>query len=290
MTTNSAATSTNGLPLAAPEGERRYSAQSISVIIPTRLAAVNPDHPAPPRFIDRAIASVRRQTVWAHSLRMRIVVAVDPGRSAEARLCLPADVVAVEGDRMSQSLALNAALGAVDGDVVAILEDDDLWHPEYLDTSMRLLEEAAFVSSTQLAVWPDGAIANVFDFPTPSGWVMRRETLLRVGRFNEDFRWHLDNEWLGRLAASRLPRVHLVEATAPIHRQLVEECRPILDQVVRHGGPSSRLYRHRLPWPMVQRTLHPNSGMAQIMRDPAKRADSRREHDRLIAQYGHLPH
>ena len=29
-------------------------------------------------------------------------------------------------------------------------------------------------------------------------------TLKRVGKFNEKFKWHLDNEWLGRLSETSL--------------------------------------------------------------------------------------
>ena len=34
------------------------------------------------------------------------------------------------------------------------------------------------------------------------------------GNFNETFKWHLDNEWLGRLAETKSSRLHLIESNA----------------------------------------------------------------------------
>ena len=262
----------------------------IAVVIPSRLARMHAAAPASPRFIERALASIAAQSVVAQGHALQPIVAVDPGRGDEARAALPPQVVVVEGGQASQASALNAGLAAVDADAVAILEDDDQWQPNFLEPALAAFEVADFVSSTQLAVLVHGEVLRSFDFPTPSGWVIKRATLDRVGLFNVDYRWHLDNEWLGRLAATGLTRLHLVEATAPVHPPLVRETRPVLARVMAHGGPKSGLMRHRLPWPMVVRTSHPASGMAQIVQDPEKSAQSARETAALEALYGHMPH
>ncbi len=262
----------------------------IAVVIPSRLARINPAAPTSPRFLERALASIAAQSIVAQGHALQPIVAVDPGRGDEARALLPGAVVVVEGKQASQASALNAGLEAADSDAVAILEDDDQWQQNFLEQALAAFEVADFVSSTQLATLVNGDVLRIFDFPTPSGWVIKRATLERVGGFNVDYRWHLDNEWLGRLAATGVTRLHLVEATAPVHPPLVRETRPVLARVMAHGGPKSGLMRHSLPWPMVVRCSHPGSGMAQIVQDPEKSAQSAREHAALQAQYGFMPH
>ena len=90
------------------------------------------------------------------------------------------------------------------GDYIAFLEDDDLWSPDFLAVALNTLQQFDFVSSTQIDMSVDGQVQRISDFPTPSGWVMKRRTLETVGVFDEAYRWHLDSEWLGRLGDSGL--------------------------------------------------------------------------------------
>jgi hypothetical protein len=62
---------------------------------------------------------------------------------------------------------------------------------------------------------------------------MPASTMRAVGEFNEGYRWHLDNEWLGRLAEKKIVRIHLVEATAPVDYQLMAQVRPWLANVIK---------------------------------------------------------
>ncbi len=262
----------------------------ISIIVPSRLAPINPANDAGPWFVERAIATARAQTVLARGHELELMVAVDPGMSARARTRISSDIRVIEAKQALQSAALNAALAEARGDAVSILEDDDHWQPMFLEQALAALGDAEFVSSTQLSTLVNGEVLRIFDFPTPSGWVMKRSTLDRVGLFNEAFRWHLDNEWLGRLATTNLPRIHLVEATAPVLPNIITQTRPVLANILRHGGAHSALLRHRLPWPMVFRTSHVNSGMSQIVADPEKSEASRNETAQLEAMYGFMPH
>ena len=100
----------------------------LSVVIPSRLAPMQPADPASPWFVERAIACVRGQTLLARpGWSVQIVIGVDPGMAAQGRGRLDGSITLAEAPSRQQAAALNAALDQVDGDVVALLEDDDLW-------------------------------------------------------------------------------------------------------------------------------------------------------------------
>jgi hypothetical protein len=91
------------------------------------------------------------------------------------------------------------------------------------------------------------------------------------------------------LSTSGLRRVHLVEATAPVDPEIIDQVRPWLGNVLRNGGPSVRLVRHKQLQPLVVRRAHWNSGTQIITRDEALRDASRAELTRLDEKYGHMP-
>lgn len=265
----------------------------VSILIPSRLATSSSEalvrhKVSDTLLIDKAIASVRSQTI-SKELEFEILVGVDAGSSLPPHLASKSDIRFAESRGQSQAAALNAAAKTVNGDLIAILEDDDQWEPMFLEESIRALQNADFVSSTQLEVTPDGEILRVNDYPTPSGWVMKRATWELVGPFNEFFRWHLDSEWLGRLALKQVPRVHLVEATAPIDVKLMVQVRPWLERVLKFGGPSVRIHRHQSPWPLIKRLVHAGSGVKAIEASKSLQAESRAECYALTRQFGHLP-
>lgn len=256
---------------------------SLLVIIPSRLAKSQGGF----YFLERAVKSIRAQRN-ADQLDIEVAVGVDPG------VALP-DSEALAGVRLevsaapSQAAALNAAARRFDHDYIALLEDDDVWAPAFLGVAMNGLRQADFISSTQLEVTDQGEIVYINDFATPSGWVMHRRVWEAVGGFNEAFRFHLDNEWLGRLAASGHSRLHLIEATAPVAPDRIRAGRPRLGLVLSNGGPNVRLARHPFMTPLVRRTVHPGSGMAQIVADPEKYKLSMAENQTLIQRFGRLP-
>lgn len=261
----------------------------VSVIIPSRLAAQDPTAPESPLYVERAIDVVRKQTLWALGHTFECVIGVDPGAGEKARERLKDSAVVAEANKRNQSAALNAALRKASGDVIACLEDDDQWSPEFLHIATSMLTRFDFVSSTQLLIDPFGKVIKILDFPTPSGWVMPRSTYERVGGFNEDYRWHIDNDYLGRVVELGLRRAHLVEATGPIDPVAVGESRPCLMQVLNYCGEGVELVRHNSPWPLVARMEHPGSGMDQIETNDALWEESRREYKRLEERFGSVP-
>ena len=249
----------------------------ISVICPSRLAAP-PSAFRRELYLARAIRSVRWQSVWP-DFDWEIVVAVDPGRASAVPASL-GDVRVVEGDAPGQAAAVNAAARAATGDVVAILEDDDVWHWRKIELQLGALREpttARFASANQIEIDPDGGALRINDFATPSGWLMDRKTWEMVGPLNESFRWHVDNEWLGRLNAQGIPRVHLIEQSSA--------ARQLFSTLVKRSG----VRRTDEAFPLVLKEAHPAAATARIADDLSCRRQSRDEYRRMIADFGEVP-
>lgn len=256
-------------------------ATRLSVVVPSRSQS------SQAAFLARAIDSIRRQTAL-RDVAVEVLVCLDRGAPAP-ELPDPTDVRFVEAGSKGQAAALNAGAASATGDYLAFLEDDDQWHPERVAFGLRALEGREFTSSTQLEVDVSGTIVRINDFPTPSGWLMPMSSWHRVGPFDESYRWHLDNEWLGRLGESGLKRVHLVEMTAPVLANVAAHVRPWLLDCLRFGGPSVILGRHSLPVPLVNRLVHGGSGMARIVGNSQARGASQQEMDRLVSRFGRIP-
>jgi hypothetical protein len=235
----------------------------ISVVIPSRLQGPR-DDPSAPWFVERAVACVRGQSIFRKGFVPEIIIGVDPGMAGLAMQRLGHSAMVAEAAVGLQSAALNAAIAKVSGDHAAFLEDDDLWAPDYLERALSLFAQFQFASSTHLERTVDGLVVRIVDYPTPSSWVMPRATLDRVGGFDESYRWHLDSEWIGRLNEQRIARVHFVEATAPIEIEAIRSTRPNLWNILVCAAEFCSFSRHESPWPLVMRTVHPGSGMAQI--------------------------
>ncbi len=257
------------------------------VLMPTRFKR----NQAGQLFLEQALQSIARQEIPSDlPVRVEISIGVDPGAVLPDDLSMPPNATVSEAACASQTFALNAAAARFDHDFLAILEDDDQWLPNFLHVSLVALQqkELDFVSSTQLQVDESGKIVSIFDFPTPSGWVMRRRVWETVGPFDTTFQYHLDNEWLGRLALRGFRRAHLVEATAPVDAAWMS-ARPWLQHFLKFAGCHATLLRHGNPIPLVTRTVHAGSGMASVRVDATAQAASRREYARLVETFGRIP-
>ncbi|MBC8127942.1 MAG: glycosyltransferase [Gloeobacteraceae cyanobacterium ES-bin-144] len=258
--------------------------RSITVISPSR------SQPNQAEFLERACASIRSQSVIT-GYDLTILVGVDEDeKSNTADLAATYEFSIAESNGKSQASALNAAIRQANTEFVAFLEDDDCWAPSYLQIAEReLASGSAFVSSTQLEYDEYGVILRINDFPTPSGWIMPMETLRAVGEFNEEYRFHLDNEWLGRLSETGFPRVHLVESTAPIESRFIGQIRPWLANAIQYSENLTTLVRHQSPIPLVSRLVHSQSGMAQISANPLLAEISANEEQALRNRFGRIP-
>lgn len=267
----------------------------ISVIVPSRLQ-VNPNSEVGNLWLDLALMSVRRQTCWAEH-EWEIVVGMDssvemPGQMPHAdqlrRMLegdfggLPkrfSDVKPVCASPPGQAIAVNAAARNTTGDVITILEDDDTWEPNKLAHQLPLLESFDFVSCNQREMADDRSTwIRTNDFPTPSGWVMKRALWDEMGGFDETFKYHMDTHFIGKLNAAKKRRIHLVEKSPNWGR-------PWLGYVAQHSV-ISETEEHG---PLVVRTVNPKGGMARIASDPKEAAVSREEHQRMLEQFGEVP-
>lgn len=255
---------------------------SITVIIPSRVQLNQA------RFLTRAVRSVESQKL-RRLCDIEVVVGVDPEDTPPALDSFDIPLRFVNAQERSAGAAINAAVARGSGEYLAILEDDDAWEPDHLEVSLQALEHCAFASGTQLEVDPEGAVVRVNDFPTPDSWVMTRDTWERVGPFDTSYRYHADNEWLGRLAENSVPRIHLVESTAPVSVDVARQVRPWLARLIELGGGQVHLKRHHSPVPLVRRLVHPDAGMQRIATDSETKATSDHEYDRLIRRYGRIP-
>jgi glycosyltransferase involved in cell wall biosynthesis len=239
-------------------------------------------------FLKRAIESVRKQTV-ANQFVITFLVGVDKGCGLESAVLDSLGASCIESDGASQAKALNVAIRKVHEGFVAFLEDDDQWMPDYLNFAVKAIALCDFVSSTQAEFDEADELIRINDFPTPSGWFMPASTLKKVGEFNEEYRFHLDNEWLGRLCESKLKRIHMVESTAPCQKRYAQQIRPWLMNVLNHSGGFCNLARHASPYPLVKRLVHSNSGMAQIGADSKFLEISKKEYESLSKHFGAIP-
>jgi glycosyltransferase involved in cell wall biosynthesis len=257
--------------------------KTLSVIMPSRA------QPMQAAFLTRAIRSVADQQSVQSDLQVEVIVGLDPHTAVPRLEALGVPVRFETAGTASQASALNVAAASAGGEFLAILEDDDIWQPYRLTPAMQALGSCDFVSCTQLEVDVSGSIIRINDCATPSGWLMPREIWHQVGPFDEQYLYHLDNEWLGRLDASGGRRLHLVEATAPTSLEVARQVRPWLANVLALGGSQVQLARHRWMAPLVTRMVHAGSGMARVMSDPAAAQISASECGRLKERFGRIP-
>jgi glycosyltransferase involved in cell wall biosynthesis len=206
------------------------------VVVPTRDRA---------EALAEAVASVRAQTEGGWTL-----VVADDGDppSAEAGLAsrglLDGRVRVVRSSARSPGGARDAALSEaeargllVDGALVALLDDDDLWLPHHLARSRaalaaspaspfshgRAVTRSEAGESSYHAKDPGPFSGPLFgpllrrDFVATSTVVVRAEALRRAGPFRPDLSHGEDWDFLLRLA--RLGPVAFVEETTAVHRE-----------------------------------------------------------------------
>ena len=180
-------------------------------------------------FIESAIQSIYQQSYLPE--RFEIIV-IDDGsldNSYEVCLALAAKYPAVRVMRNPHNLGIaatrNLGVKSAEGEFLAMLDQDDRWHPEKLrrqfdllnsqpDISLVLgLQEFQLSSGDQFPRWfkPEWA-----ESPQP-GYVfgcmlIRKLVFLRVGLLDENLRFGSDDvDWFGRAKSFRVPEVLIPE-------------------------------------------------------------------------------
>ncbi len=231
---------------------------SISILLPTRDR---------PEFLLEALQSARQQT---HP-ELELILIRDGGAALSDAVRAVLDgfefpVTLVEHDSEAEGAARsrNHGVERARGDAIAFLDDDDLWEPRHTAALAQAfdVDPAADVLYSDARVVKEETgqvrrIARDFDgghftrdgFIPPSSMAARRGVFERFGRFDSEFTYSEDWEWLIRVhrGGGKLKRVRGETVTIRIHpgglsalspERLAERRRCLALMSERHGlGP-----------------------------------------------------
>jgi len=226
----------------------------VSVVLPTR----NRRDP-----LVRALGGVRSQR-----FRDFETLVVDDGSTDGTRSWLSSQegIRVVESDGSGAAAARNRGVEQARGELIAFLDDDDVWQPGYLEAQVAQLDAhpgAALSYADHLEIQSDGRASRpdveaILDYPselvrllaesfihTLSVVVCRRRAFDDWGRFDESLTIVHDLDWYGRIAAAggglvHLPRT-LVGRSVPgglvtRHRSWFGEERTAIERALKAGG------------------------------------------------------
>ncbi len=261
----------------------------LSVIIPSRFARnpVSGDY-----WLARCIQSIRAQTA-AQNLPIEICVGIDPGLVIPPEFQNQPDMAFAElpsDGPQCQAAAVNAAARLATGNVYALLEDDDYWHPARLAEGLERLHYYDFISCSQTAITNDGiALATIFDYANPSTWLMRKSQWDKAGPMDETFRFHLDAEWLGRLNKTGAIRCHQVDHALPELWADIAATRAFFMYYLSVANKGSTVHRTVNPAPLSFKTVHADSTTEITAVNDDWKQQSDAEHHRMETMYDGRP-
>lgn len=258
----------------------------------TGVAVIVPSLPSRYAMLKQALESIRSQQ---SDVKVQIIVAMQTGETPADPPFHFDDVDYI--DAANQSAKINAGVAAATYPLIAILHDDDRWHPQFLHHALKEIETADFVSSTALQTDADDEIIAIADCPVPSGWVFTKQLFEKVGGWSQECQFHPDSEWLGRLGETpNVRRAHLMENFAPAPRIRIGgewrynqlAARPLFMTFLQQARPPPRIVRHNCPMPLVNHRQHAG-GIMQRINEPERWMVSQWEYQRLIERFGRIP-
>lgn len=194
----------------------------VSVVVPTYGRQAE---------LDRALRSVRDQT-----LQPREVIVVDD--ASPLPICVAEDPIVRVVRRESNggaAAARNSGVSAASGSIVAFLDSDDEWEPQFLERTIPVLASAApdvaavttgyellYASGRRRLVVPSageslrGIVLRGCPFAPGSTLVARQTALVDLGPWRESLRRYEDYDWLLRLSV-RHRLIVVPEVLARIH-------------------------------------------------------------------------
>lgn len=173
----------------------RSSRPTVSVVIPVHNRL---------RFLPETLASVRAQTFPDHEIIVVDDASSDGGDRWIARQRFPGLRFFRFRENRGAAAARKKALAESRGDLVAFLDSDDLWKPEFLTSMVRefrdpavmlafanvdLIDEAGRVLRRRAGRFP-GRVAYT---PPLSTTIARREAIVRAGGFDARFKRLFDD-------------------------------------------------------------------------------------------------
>lgn len=175
-------------------------------------------------FLQRALESLVRQ-----SLAPKQIIVVDDGSKVDIleslkALCAKYGVLLIHQANAGQSSARNAGIARASTNLVAFLDQDDVMHPEHLESLFRGLDESGIANSVFAYGYARredlndyGAATNFypsFDFANdvafcdaisknlnilPSSLLVRRDAVVGIGNFDTSLRGYEDDDLILRL-------------------------------------------------------------------------------------------
>lgn len=294
----------------SPAPLETFPKTQISVILSPKYPETSPE------LLKRAIQSIEKQSVF-HG----------PDQRYSIEIVLTAELAAMHAGSLPESThpirvlsratdsgiaSINQALRESTGEFATFLTDHDQWHTKFLQTGFQALKTAlpdqdnrlagdqhtqrlaALVTSTVMDIDENKKILRINDFGNTSGWIVPRSILETTGGFKPQFSYHIEHEWLGRFAQLNQKRMHLVEATAPIHAEFTAQVRPWLNNIITSSNQTAMLYRHEELTPLVLSTMRrecPTLAFIEHHRRTGMDSQTaiREEVSNLITTYGAVP-
>ncbi|WP_165419279.1 glycosyltransferase family 2 protein [Corallincola spongiicola] len=245
----------------------------MSVLVSVIIPAYNRD-----AYIAHTVESVLNQSLTDLEL-----IVVDDGSTDRTREVLDSytdsRLTILEhpgGINKGQAAAINVGLKQASGEYLAILDSDDYWAPEKLETLVTYLQdnpEYGLVYSNGFAVDPDGkplypiysdgheeqndpsrVVIDCY-FLLPNNAVLRREIMTKVGEFDESLRAAQDHDMAIRVAeVTKMAYLDLPLFFYRRHPDSISSQRKhirwqngfyILDKAVKRYGYSNAVIRQR---------------------------------------------
>jgi len=157
------------------------------------------------RYLTQAVESALAQTY-----ELLEIIVVDDGSAEDIRAIVAPyapKVKYVRQENGGPAAARNHGIRIAQGDVIALLDDDDLWHPSKTAEQVRLLqahpecalvysypqlvdEEGSLIPNREPDEFPSGSVYLDFlkknRINSPSGTLIRRDVFDRIGYFDEN--------------------------------------------------------------------------------------------------------
>jgi glycosyltransferase involved in cell wall biosynthesis len=196
--------------------------------VPPLVSVVVPVHQGE-RFLAETLESALAQT---HD-PVEVVVVDDGSTDGSAEIAARYPVTLVRQPNRGVAAARNAGVAAAKGELLAFLDQDDLWHPGKLARQVALLSErpdlgyalchmdVAFEPGVERPYWmaKDWVQSSVPAF-IPSAMMVRRTTFEAVGPFDPAYVIACDMDWLARAKDDGVRWEHVAE---PLLRWRIHE-------------------------------------------------------------------
>lgn len=190
---------------------------SVSVIIPVFNGA---------RYLEAALASVLAQSY----LPAEIILVDDGSDDGSGALIeriaasAPAPIHCLHQQQRGPGAARNRGVAASTGEIIAFLDQDDLWAPSKLEQQVHLFQAdpTLGIVLTHQTYFLDAGFARpawvrpeVLEkatlAPTPSALAVRRDAFAQIGGFNEEMLLWSDTDWFFRAQDAGVPLAYAPE-------------------------------------------------------------------------------